>query len=408
MRTLTVLVSATLLAGAFAGCIGGEDPEDDLTSISLESTPTQGAPPPAGALATRTPLDVSLQASQAWTRPGESVTFTATSTSATEYGWFLSPRPAAAPSESGGGGHHLNVPVGTDSRACALGPGCSGEGGQEAKPAKSPPPAADTGQLQPGTYSDPITFGGTGLYQFHCHPHPWMALNILVKDDASAKGTHHVEIVDGDKQDEYRFVPNELVLAPGAKVVFWNNGTTMHTGTQGGFAWIIPVTGANIEYAPDFSGDFDVLVIAKDDANGYGEARTRLFVDPQKPDDVQPVGPFKGEFQKGVPNEPEPETKEHPFTSPFNITSLALSFTAKSDVPVPPTMLVSLLQNGKEIASAGPADSGEITAENLPAGTYTVRVTAAQGVLITYEVTGTATLELVAPEATANSGGGHH
>ena len=408
MRVHAALALVLMAAPALAGCLGGEaEPTDDIVRTSMTNTVTGTAPG-----APVTPLDVTLQSSAMWTRPGETVTLTAASADSATFEWFLAPRAAAAAASDSSAqpSHHMLEAdgVGDGPFASTFGPGAAGHSDAPAKPARTPPAAVDTGEIQPGVYSEPITLEEDGLYQFHCHPHPWMSLNIVVSNDASLKGTQHIEILDGKTNDDYRFVPDDLRVQPGTKLTFWNNGTAVHTGTQGGFAWLIPETGNPIAYAPEETGDFDVLVIAKDGQNARGEARTRLFVDPEKPDEVQPVGPFRGEFQKGVPNDPQPETKDHSFTSPFDITSLALTFTATSDVPVPPSVTVSLLQDGKEIAAADASDSGEIKAADLPAGTYTLRVTAAQGVLIAYEVKGTATLELVAPDAAAAGGGGHH
>lgn len=396
------LAASLLLGAALTGCLGGESTDAPVTEAAVAAASAD-----TGNLPTRTPLDVLLASSTAWVRPGESATFTASSSAAKTYTWFLAPRPVAtSTASSSSGGHHLaSIPLGESTPSCVLSPGCPGD----APPARTAPAKADTGELQPGTYSEPLKFNDEGLYQFHCHPHPWMALNIVVKDGASASGTQHVEIVDGASQDEFRYVPDELEIAPGTKVVFWNNGTNMHTGTQGGFAWLIPGSDAEIEYAPSDAGDFDVLVIAKDAGTGRGEARVRLLVDPNKPDEFPTLGPFEGEFTKGVPSDPQPEAKDHAFTLDFPARTLSFAFEATSDAPaLEPKVLVTLLQGEKEVASAEPSSAGEIQVEDLPAGAYTLRVSAAEGVLITYKATGEAALDLTPPEsAPAASGGGH-
>lgn len=379
MRPLAALTILLLAAPGVAGCIGSEvEPEPIGANGTLQD--------PAGALAPLVPLDVALASSAVWTRPGETVSLTATSATATRFEWFL------APVASGHGGGHDH-----------------GGGGHEAAPSgRAAPAPANTGDIQPGVYSDPLTLAAEGLYGFHCHPHPWMMLTVVVAADADKGGMQHVQIVDGATQDAYRFVPDTLRVRPGTQLVFWNNGTAMHTATQDAFAWRIPQTGSAIEYVPEDVGDFDVLVVATDDARGRGEARTRLLVDAAKPDALQAVGPFAGEFQKGVPNDPEPEREEFAFSSAHAIETLDISFAATSDAPAPAMISLSLLRDGQEIASATAAESGSLGATNLPAGAYVLRATAAQGVLISYEIAGEALLALVPPERAEGAAGGHH
>lgn len=404
-----MLLAILVFGAGLTGCIGGDE-APDADSVDKASTPAASSSAAAALPPAATPLDVTLSGSTAWARPGEAATFTATSKGATSYEWFLAARPAAAADGGGGGsahsGHILQDATVDDHLADAK----FGPGHAETKPARQAPSKLDTGELQPGTYSEPLTVPEEGLYQFHCHPHPWMALNIATKEGASATGTQHVQIVDGANQDEFRYVPNELVVAPGTQIVFWNNGTNMHTGTQGGFAWLIPQIGPSISYAPPDEGDFDVLVVARDDATGRGEARVRILVDSTKPNEIQTVGPYQGSFKKGVANDPQPEVMEHPFSINFPARTLTFTYEATSTLPASGAKVsVTLLQGTTELATAPASADGELKVENLPAGSYTLRVMAAEGVLIDYTAKGTAELDLTPPESTASGGsGGHH
>lgn len=412
MRPLPLILGIALTTALLAGCVSNKP--DDVQASSLETTGTGDASSTSTAAAnlppkpTRTSLDVTAAVSQPWVKPGESVTLTATSAKATTYAWYLQLRPAAAaaaaPAASGGtsstgqrGADEATAPAGF---CLNLGPGCP------SAPASTPPkpqPNMNTGNIDPGQ-AKPLLFKEAGLYQLHCHPHPWMQMNVTVKQGASA-AEQTIAIVDGRAQSEYRYSIEDIVVAPGTKVVFENKGAQMHTATQGAYLEAIPGEGKSVTFSPKNTGDYDVVVIARDATTGVGVAKARLLVDATKPDEKQPIGPYNGEFQAAAPRPaelPEPvpaaESAEHPFTSPYPIKSLKFTFTATSDTPVPPTVSVSLQkEDGTEIASAQPAASGEVSAADLPAGTYKLIVTAGQGAMIAYEALGEAMLDLQLP-----------
>ena len=409
MRTNIVVLTLALVLPLLAGCVDkGTDEGLAATRQSAEDGNATGTPEATGGNVapkpTRVPLDAKAAVSQPWVKPGEAVTLTAQSAKATKFEWYLqqraTPAPTAAP--AAGGGHHLALGEASPALA-AMGPGH-----EEAAPPPKPQPKFDTGNIEPGAKSKILLVKEEGLYRFHCHPHPWMKFNLTVK--AGAPTTDQtVTILDGKSQGEYRYAPEELVVGPGTKVQFANKGQQMHTATQEAYLEIIPGEGKSVTYKPAASGDYDVVLLARDEASGLGEARVRLLVDAAKPDEQQPIGPFTGEFQKGVPNLPEQESKTFDFTSPYNFKTLKLDITATSETPVPPSVRISLAPEGGEaLLASEPGASGSLSFENLPAGKYVLTVTAEQGVLISYEVAGEALLDVVLTEGSAPAAGGEH
>ena len=89
----------------------------------------------------------------------------------------------------------------------------------------------DTGNIDPGA-TDALTFSEPGTYVFHCHPHPWMTLNVTVAEGGPAEAL--VEIRDtlegGDAT--YLYAPADVTIGPSGVVTFRNAGNFTHTATQ--------------------------------------------------------------------------------------------------------------------------------------------------------------------------------
>lgn len=78
------------------------------------------------------------------------------------------------------------------------------------------------------------TFEQAGGFAYHCHPHPWMRALVVVEPDSGAPPeTHTVAIVEGlpDAPDEWGFMPQNLTIEQGDKVVWTNDGSIIHTVT---------------------------------------------------------------------------------------------------------------------------------------------------------------------------------
>lgn len=411
MRLTLIFVAAVLVATPIlAGCINKADPVQPAggaTSGAGEVITTPNLPPKV----MRTPIPASVTTSAVWIQPGDTVQLTATSPAATSYAWYLQLRAAVSAPASAGCSHSMAswaatracmdvVPVDDSARDCAtiiLDPGACGT------TAPPPPntPKFDTGLIASGS-SKSIKVDKPGFYMIHCHPHPWMTFNLTV-DAKAPTGDKMFTIVDGASKDEYRFAPDESTVAPGSLVTFQNAGSQQHSATMHAFLTPLTVTGKSPSYKADTMGDFDVIIIAKDNANGAGLARTRLLVDPSKPSETQPIGPYKGTFNASapVPNNPQAETKDFSFTLPFPAKSITINVKSTSQTPAPTMVHATLKKQGDSgiAATMASADKGVLTATNLLDGVYTLSIVADQGVLIDYTADGTAILDLTPPPA---------
>lgn len=90
----------------------------------------------------------------------------------------------------------------------------------------------DTGDIAPGAEKT-LTFGAESV-DLHCHPHPAMKHRVEIAADAPP--TVHVHILDGATEEEFRFEPRTVTLAPGGTVTYHNHGNLTHTATQDGSA----------------------------------------------------------------------------------------------------------------------------------------------------------------------------
>ncbi|MFA5861242.1 MAG: hypothetical protein WDA16_06055 [Candidatus Thermoplasmatota archaeon] len=98
------------------------------------------------------------------------------------------------------------------------------------------PFAPDTGSkvadyVQPGQ-SRAIKFDLAGIWQMHCHPHPWARGNVSVIDGYQGPSQVEVRMVDGQNRTDYRFFPENITIGPGTTVVYRNNGSQAHTATS--------------------------------------------------------------------------------------------------------------------------------------------------------------------------------
>lgn len=413
MRLSILLVTTLALAvPLLAGCVSkGDDlaaePGAGLSQASLESATV--APRPL-----RTLLPLNVTTSAVWVNPRDTVQLTATAPSATSVSWYLSPRAPLAPASTGGASCVHLMPCfdsldGQDERAAcasALGPGpCA--------PAANPPPATpklDTGYINSGE-SKSIKLTTPGVYQLHCHPHPWMRANITVLAGAP-NGDAVISITDGATNPEYRFGPEDTTVGPGSTVTFHNVGNQTHTATMHTFLIPIKPTGKSASYVADTTGDFDVVAIARDGASGVAQSGTRLFVDPARPSDTLPLGPYKGTFNAGapIPNNQQQESKLFSFAINFPAKSLTIKVTSTSQTPIPTMVSATLTRSGESspIATMASAADGTITASKLPEGTYTLTIFADQGVMIDYAAEGSAQLDLSPPSNSVSTGLGGH
>lgn len=88
----------------------------------------------------------------------------------------------------------------------------------------------DSKDIAPGQ-SFQYTFTAPGVFEYHCHPHPWMVATITIGEAAndSVPETHVVRIVEARDSKDWGFEPDELAIRAGDTVVWVNDGATVHT-----------------------------------------------------------------------------------------------------------------------------------------------------------------------------------
>lgn len=397
MKIRILLVMLALAAAPLTGCIGADDePVEGSTTDGDNKTGTGDGdvsdsadqfplPEP------KVPLDASVNVSEVWVKPGTTVTITSEAASATSVRYFLEKRVAASADPHAG--HDMGGDGGMDHSAHG-----GGDGGMD---------MIDTGDIAPGVSAEPFTVENTGWYTFHCHPHPWMKFNVTVVEGAATSGVIDVHAVNGEGDDTFRFYPEDLTVAPGTQIRVHNNGTVVHTVMEEAFRPFLG-EGASVDVAVDKVGDWDVVAVATDDGNGHGEARTRLVVDPAKPEETKTWDPFTGEFTLGTPA--QPESKKHTFLSEWAMATTTVAWTTAATLPGSPSAVtVTVTAQGAEEPLAQTEEAaaeGELVMENLPAGTYVITITLSEGGLVDYEATVDAVFDLVPPEDYKPSEGG--
>lgn len=198
---MRVFALAALLAVALLvpGCTSIENRADTppTTPTSDKLAPASITIPPA--------LDAKLTLATAtgalWVAPGTPITLTATpptrAVGSVEYLWAIGQVPQTAP-----------VP-------------------QRFAPDTGSSKVTD--YVQPGQ-SRAIKFDIAGIWQMHCHPHPFVRGNISVIEGYQGPAQVDVQMLDGARAD-YRFFPENITIAPGTVVVYHNKGSQAHTAT---------------------------------------------------------------------------------------------------------------------------------------------------------------------------------
>ncbi len=85
-------------------------------------------------------------------------------------------------------------------------------------------PLLNTGEAYQYRFTTPAVF------EYHCHPHPFMVgtITIVEDDPIDEPVTHIVKIADGSEQEAYGFFPGELTVQVNDTVVWLNEGAFQH------------------------------------------------------------------------------------------------------------------------------------------------------------------------------------
>lgn len=73
------------------------------------------------------------------------------------------------------------------------------------------------------------TFTEEAVFDYHCHPHPWMQAKItVIASDGREPMNHTINVVEPADFEEWTFDPEELTVMVGDTVTWFNDGEQMH------------------------------------------------------------------------------------------------------------------------------------------------------------------------------------
>ena len=377
MRLPVILAALVMAAGGLAGCFGSENEPADPASIDgdnkLPGTGGTGAP---GEIKVLAPLRSALTTTAAaWVQTGTAVDVT-----------------AAAPANAKG-----DV---TYTWAIGAMPGTTTI---EAK--------ADTGSKDPAEWIQPgesasIKYSEAGVFRMHCHPHPDMRHNVTVIDGYTGPAEVQVVIIDGAKPNEYRFVPEEIVVGVGTTVTYVNQGEQPHTATamsQEPSLKLVDLKEASGAVTVDGEGWQRIVVVMQDADGRIGSAEHHIYATATMP--AFETKTFTFDFAVGGPDEIDPV--EGPQSQTFKLDlggKLFVNFTAvdapggaSGDANLAEAELHVVKQGETQDTLTGDSAAAGNLVTTAGEGTYTLTVKATQGIEPTVTVVVEVVYDLVPP-----------
>lgn len=395
MRALAILAAALVAAAALSGCIGGLKDDDPVTPAGAAG---DGAPTgnDGGSLPTTLTVLNALNASitfdaPAWIQSGTQV-----------------PVNLSAPANA----------KGDLTYAWAIGPVPGTVAVTAAK--------ADTGSSKGADYIAPgeaksITFVMAGVYRLHCHPHPDMRHNVTVIEGYDSPRVVEVAIFDGEKQNEYRYVPENIVVGVNTTVNYKNVGQQPHSATalpgQEPSLEILPLTEANGTITVDGEGWQRIVAVFTDSEGRLGIAEKAIYATAELPSFKPETKEFT--FAYGASQlsgtAAAPAAKSEPVTLAHGgLVFLNYTFTdaASPSGASPAAVEVHFTKDGEtQDTMTGGGASDTLSGKALP-GAYTLKVVPVTGA----QIEGTVTIEVIydlvpppptSPGAAEEGHGGH-
>lgn len=363
-RVRVVLLVLVLFA---AGCTNLDADAPTTTSPTQPTASTRpldvnhSAPPPT----TKRILEVTVALSNRWVKPTETILATAN----VPVAWFVAPRNPDVPGQEGEAIHYVPRSL-----------GLVGEGGA----------SRDASMTLIGRYS----------YAVKDAPHA--QFNVTVDADALRGGSTEVKFV----RDAYgeRFSPTELVVGRDTLVSVRNEvARTIEPIRVDQMARVAPDGATANITAPTLLGDYDVVALARDASDGWGQASVRLIVDTRRPDASVTFGPYSGRFTSAAPAPLGDAPQQIKLATNYNLTNVTVTFNATSQGPVPPGILVRIVVGGEKLGDAPAGASGTFVVARVPAGEWSLEVEPREGAVIDFFVSATAVQEFAPPESFFNS-----
>ena len=386
MRALAILAATLVASAALSGCIGGLKETDGsvppATGVGGEAVTPAGTQPPVKVLSA---LNASLTVdAPAWIQSGTEVPVAlsapANAKGNVTYSWAIGPRPGTV----------------------------------EVTPFK-----ADTGSAKPADYIQPgasksITYGRSGVYRMHCHPHPNMAHTVTVIEGYEGPKSVEVLIVDGASKAEQRYVPDNIVIGVNTTVNYKNVGSQAHSATaiaaQSPPLKALPLKAASGSVKVDGEGWQRIVATFTDSEGRVGVAEQNIYATATLP--VFETQSFEFSFAYGSMGLPVAGTAAEPAAQSEPVTLaqgglVTLNYTFEDALgpsgASPVEVEVHFTKDGETqdtITSTGA--TGTAPGKALP-GAYTLTVVPVAGVEITGTVVVDVVYELVPPDPTMPS-----
>lgn len=291
-------------------------------------------------------------------------------------------------------------------------------------PLMGTPPAStatlDTGSKSPSDWIAPgasrsLTFTEPGVFEMHCHPHPYMRSNVTVLAGYVGPKEVTVQITDGSKPSESRYSPDNIVVGPGTKVTYTNVGQQPHTATllkASPALKKLDATASKADVQLDGTGWQVVRVLALDAEGRVGAAETQVYVAPLPKFTSEPKAL---DFAAG--GVPEQAGAVGPFSFSFVLeynAILSVNWSvqdgpAAGGAPVNNALVevhVAKAGESQDVLTSEPKAAGLLTGP-VASGTYNVKVVPKQGVKITGTIQVSADyLDVTPPDPSAAGEGG--
>lgn len=182
---------------------------------------------------------------------------------------------------------------------------------------------------------------------------------------------------------EGRFEPAEIDVAPGARVLLWNQAGRTLDVRETGYAAHVPLEGTSGRVTPIDEGLYRMVALAVD-GRARGVASLSFFVDFERPSDRLHAGPFSGEFTLAEARIEPPRSivlrAEHP------LERLEVRFEAGSLAPAPASIVVALHDKDGTLARASSLTASALRLDELPAGEYAIEVAPEHGAQVWFRV----------------------
>lgn len=392
MRARPLGLVVLVLLAALAGCVGTERAPDERAPVvedavfAASASPLELVPPADPPLLKR-PLEVALVLQDAWVRPRQGFEAVAETPAGAVLSWFVTTDGADAFVERVGDFHYVGG---------ALSPTF------DAEHSHAPPPHVPiaTGALEPGESAVAPRFTKHGRYVVALDEDARASVvNLTVTTGAPRRDTAHVTLVE----DEHglRFSPSEMTLHPATRVRFWNGAAAPHAFVEARYLAPAGEGEPRLDLIAVHPGNYTLVALAREGADGWGEATARFVIDFDSPPARLGIGPFSGRVSP-LDTPDAPSERVHRFTVLHPLRALRFDLAVESTTPVPGSATWTLVHENETRATA-PGDASDLELSDLPPGDYALSLRADDGFQLAYEARGIAWTLLRAPAASDSS-----